>query len=93
MVIGHGEAVSLALAKSENGIVASNNLKDISQYIEEYHLDHKTTGDILAEALTNGLITEEEGNVLWANMLNKRRKLGTNSFTDYLKLSGYIQSK
>lgn len=87
-VIGHGEAASLALAQSEKGIVASNNLKDISQYVTEYQLDHKTTGDILVEALDSGLITEQDGNALWANMLKKRRKLGTNSFTDYLKLKG-----
>ena len=88
VVIGRGEAASLALAKSEKGIVASNNLKDISQYITEYQLSHKTTGDILTEALDSGLITEQEGNTLWANMLKKRRKLGANSFTEYLKLLG-----
>lgn len=87
-IIGHGEAASLALAKGENGIVASNNLKDISQYITEYHLKHKTTGDILIEALDCGLITENEGNTLWSNMLKKRRKLGACSFSDYLKQKG-----
>lgn len=87
-VIGRGEAASLALAKNTNGIVASNNLKDIMPYITEYHLNHKTTGDILIEALNNGLITEQDGNALWTNMLKKRRKLGANSFTDYLKLKG-----
>ena len=88
VVIGRGEAASLALAKSENGIVASNNLKDIAQYITEYQLSHKTTGDILTEALDSGFITEQEGNTLWANMLKKRRKLGANSFTEYLKQLG-----
>ena len=88
VVIGRGEAASLALAKSENGIVASNNLKDIAQYITKYQLSHKTTGDILTEALDRGFITEQEGNTLWANMLKKRRKLGANSFTEYLKLLG-----
>lgn len=87
-VIGRGEAASLALAKSENGIVASNNLKDISQYIADYGLKHKTTGDILTEAFDRGIITEYEGNTLWANMLRKKRKLGANSFTDYLKSLG-----
>ena len=88
MIIGRGEAASLALAKSNNGIVASNNLKDISQYLEEYQLAHKTTGDILIEALDNGLITESDGNTLWANMLSKKRQLGASSFTAYLKSKG-----
>jgi len=87
-VIGRGEAASLALAKSGNGIVASNNLKDISSYITEYQLGHKTTGDILIEALDQGIITETDGNVLWASMLKKRRMLGASSFTDYLKMKG-----
>lgn len=37
-IIGKGEAASIALAKENNGILASNNLKDISIYVEEFHL-------------------------------------------------------
>ena len=44
-----------------------------------------TTGDILKEALSKELITEEDGNKLWNDMLKKRRKLGYNSFSDYLR--------
>lgn len=87
-VIGRGEAASLALSKTCNGIVASNNLRDIIQYIEEYHLQHKTTGDILIEALDAGIITEQTGNSLWSNMLRKRRQLGAPSFTDFLHQKG-----
>ena len=85
-IIGDGEAACLALAKSENGIVASNNLKDISTYIKELSLAHITTGEILVEALHRGLITEEQGNTLWAEMLKKRRKLGASSFSEFLTL-------
>ena len=35
MVIGKGEAASIALAKCNNGIVDSNNMKDISSCIRE----------------------------------------------------------
>lgn len=87
-VIGRGEAASLALSKTFNGIVASNNLRDITQYIEEYHLQHKTTGDILVEALDAGIITEQAGNSLWSNMLRRRRRLGAPSFTDFLHQKG-----
>lgn len=83
-LIGNGEAASIALAKQYNGIVASNNLKDISSYIKEFHLNHFTTGSILADALHHGLITEDSGNVIWAQMLARRRRLGAASFTDYL---------
>ncbi|MDW7662718.1 MAG: hypothetical protein SCL54_15020 [Bacillota bacterium] len=83
-VIGPGEAASIALAKVHDGMVASNNLKDIALYIDEMGLKHITTGDILIEALDKGFITETEGNNIWASMLAKRRKLGAGSFTDYL---------
>lgn len=83
-IIGSGEAACIALAKEQTGILASNNLRDITQYVEEYGLQHMTTGDILKEALDKGFITEAEGNAIWANMLSKRRRLGFPSFSDYL---------
>ena len=89
IIIVCGEAASLALSKTFNGIVASNNLLDITQYIEEYDLQHKTTGDILVEALDAGIISEPEGNTLWTNMLRKRRQLGAPSFTEFLHQKGH----
>lgn len=85
MVIGNGEAASIALARQYGGIVASNNLRDIRSYIAEFNLDHITTGDILVDAFHKGFITEHEGNILWAKMLAKQRRIGAKSFTDYLK--------
>ena len=84
-VIGKGEAAAIALAKEKNGILASNNLMDISVYVKEYGLTNMTTGDILKEALQRSFITEAEGNALWCNMLKRRRKLGYDSFTNFLK--------
>ena len=85
MIIGSGEAAAIVLAKERGGILASNNLKDISVYISEYNLRHKTTGEILKEALQHGLITETVGNQLWQDMIRKKRKLGYASFSDYLQ--------
>jgi len=84
-LIGKGEAASIALAKENGGIVASNNLSDIGDYVKEFQFKHITTGDILVEAYNKGLITENEGNTIWASMLAKQRKLGTASFSDFLK--------
>lgn len=83
-IIGQGEAASLILAKTNNGIIASNNLRDIEQYIKDWNLKSTTTADILVESYKNGLITENNGNIIWANMLSKKRKIGANSFTEYL---------
>ena len=85
VIIGKGEAASIVLAKAHNGIVASNNLKDITSYIVEFGLKHITTGDILIEAYEKKHITKAQGNSLWASMLAKRRKLGAESFSAYLK--------
>ena len=71
-IIGKGEAASIALAKENNGILASNNLKDISIYVEEFHLKHLTTGDILKMALDANYITENQGNQIWNNMIVKK---------------------
>jgi len=79
--------VAIALAKVYGGILASNNLKDISKYVEKYNLDHIATGDILVAALEAGYIDENTGNQIWSNMISKRRILPTNSFSDYLHLS------
>lgn len=84
--IGRGEAACIALAKTYDGILASNNLRDIEDYVEEFNLEHITTGDILLKAYNMGLITEAEANKIWSDMLNKRRKLGANSFSEYMKI-------
>lgn len=73
MVIGKGEAASIALAKQYDGIVASNNLKDISLYIAQMDLKHLSTGDILLAALERGYITEAQGNTIWTKMLSSMK--------------------
>jgi len=71
-LIGSGEAASISLAKKHNGVLGSNNLRDVGYYVNKYSLKHVTTGDILVEAFQKGLITEQEGNTIWANMLKKK---------------------
>lgn len=83
--IGKGEAAGIVLAKKYNGILASNNFKDIKEYVEKFSLKHLTTGDILVKAFKEKFITEDEGNKIWNDMLKKRRKLGGKSFSEYLE--------
>lgn len=85
MLIGKGEAASIALAKEYKGILASNNLKDINYYIQRYKLKHITTADIMLGAYNERLITEKEAEQIWQDMLSKRRKLGYYSFKELLK--------
>lgn len=84
-IIGKGEAAGIAMAKHRGGILASNNLRDVRAYVEKYGIRHIATGDILREAMEVGIITEDEGNKIWADMLKKRRMLPAGSFTEYLR--------
>ena len=83
-ILGKGEAAAIALASVDNGVVASNNLKDVAVYVTELGLQHTTTADILVEAYNRAIITEADGNTIWQNMLAKKRRLGAASFSDYL---------
>ncbi|HOI25796.1 MAG TPA: hypothetical protein PK581_09470 [Caldisericia bacterium] len=83
--IGKGEAAAISLAKVYKGVLASNNLKDISKYIEEYALKHLTTGHILLDALEKTLIKEAEGNVIWEKMRSKKRRMPFETFSDYVE--------
>ncbi|MBD5475379.1 MAG: hypothetical protein HDR17_05265 [Lachnospiraceae bacterium] len=84
-IIGKGEAAGIAMVKERGGTLASNNLRDISTYVEKYGLKHITTGDILIKAMNTGIISETDGNDIWANMIRKKRMLPTATFTVYIK--------
>ena len=86
-VIGGGEAAAIAMAKDCGGIVASNNLRDILDYVREYDLKHVTTGDIMKSAMDSGIIDEAQGNTIWQNMLKRKRRLGYQSFSKFLEAS------
>ena len=83
-IIGRGEAAGIAMAKHREGTLASNNLRDVRLYVEKYKISHITNGDILIEAMDAGIITETDGNTMWAEMIRKRRILPTVTFSEYL---------
>lgn len=83
-VIGSGEAAAITLTKQYNGILGSNNMRDILPYIRLYHLQHRTSADIMAEALDQHLISEGQGNVIWRDMRQRNRKLPVDTFTEFL---------
>ncbi len=83
--IGDGEAAAITLAVENNGILASNNTRDINDAVKHFNLTRIKTGDILVKAFNCGMITEKEGNKIWKKMLNQKRYLTEKSFSDYLK--------
>ena len=92
-IIGNGEASAIALVRAHGGVIASNNTRDIYYYVEKYNLNTVSTGDILVEAYKRNLITEEEGNQIWKNMINHHRWLPTKTFTEYLERKNPIHSE
>ena len=64
-IIGSGEAAAIVLTKHYDGILGSNNMRDILPYIALYHLQHRTSADIMVEALEQRLISEGQGNSIW----------------------------
>ena len=83
-LIGKGEAAAIVLSKKNNGILASNNFRDVRYYVELYGLDHISTPDILYKAFNDGLISITEADSIWTQMVAKRRKLPFSTFSEYL---------
>ena len=82
-IIGNGEASVISLAKCRDGIVGSNNLKDIREYLDDYNLRHISTAEILNDALNQKLIDIKVGNNIWRDMRNRNIWLPAESFSDY----------
>ena len=59
-------------------------MRDILPYIRLFNLPHRTSADILVEALEHHLINEGQGNAIWRDMLQKNRKLPADTFTQFL---------
>ncbi|WP_409199404.1 hypothetical protein [Methanobrevibacter sp. DSM 116169] len=78
--IGEGEASAISLAIENNGIVASNNLKDVKSYADEYNFPILTTAIILSKAVDKRIISENKANDMWEKMLKRNRRLQTAHF-------------
>lgn len=82
-ICGEGESAAMALAHLNNGVVASNNLSDVEEYIESLEIELITSSMILSKAVEMSIIDEDTANSLWEQMLNKGIYLPRNSFMEY----------
>ena len=80
---GDGESAAMALAHLNNGIVASNNLSDVEEYIESLDLELITSSMILSKAVEKSIVSESTANGLWKGMVKEGIDLPKVSFTDY----------
>jgi hypothetical protein len=83
-LIGRGEAAAIVLSKKNNGILASNNFRDVKYYVELYGLKHIATHDIIHKAVNEGILTIAQAYAICIQMVAKRRKLPFSTFSDYL---------
>ena len=80
---GDGESAAMALAHLNNGIVASNNLSDVEEYIESLDIELITSSMILSKAVEKNIVSENAANGLWKGMIKEGIDLPKNSFTEY----------
>jgi hypothetical protein len=84
-IIGKGEAAVITFAYYNNGVVASNNLRDILFYVNKYHLDFITTADILTEFYDRQFIG-------WLDMERLWKRIAQHSLMPNGSFSEYYQS-
>ncbi|AWX31800.1 hypothetical protein [Methanosphaera sp. BMS] len=84
-IIENGEASALALAKIYDGILASNNSRDVALTVKAENIPWIKTGDILEYAIDSQLITFKEANKLWKEMLDKETLGNYKTLTEYLE--------
>lgn len=82
-ICGSSESAAIILAHLNNGLVASNNLSDVEEYIESLDIELITSSMILSKAVERDIISKENADDLWKGMINKGIKLPKESFSDY----------
>lgn len=73
----------MALAHLNDGIVASNNLSDVEEYIGNLDIELITSSMILSGAFEENIISEDDANILWDDMIDKGLILPKDSFSNY----------
>jgi len=81
--LGDGESACLAVARYQQKILASSNLRDISNYCSLHKIDYLTTMDFLCHALSTGAFTEERCNEFIKSVLKAKSKLPVKSIQEY----------
>jgi len=81
--MGWGESAAIALTQVNNGILASNNLRDIRKLVDHLVLPHLTTADILVTVCQQGVMDKGKLDVIWRDM-RKECWLPTETFSEYL---------
>lgn len=82
-VCGPGESAAMALAHLNEGIIASNNLSDVEEYIGSLDIELITSSMILSIAFEKDIVSEDTANDLWKGMVKEGIELPKDSFKEY----------
>lgn len=85
---GSGEAACMAYARYCGGIVASNNLRDVRRYCDDWKIQLLTAADVLLQVYDEERLDLTHIDLIWGRMVEKRRRLPASSFTEYLEKRG-----
>lgn len=80
---GYGESLSMVYCKFNNDVIASSNIKDITDYCTENDIQYITTMDFIWQAYTIKLMSKDECNTFLKKVIEKKSKLPYSKITDY----------
>lgn len=83
---GDGESACMAVARFDDNIIASSNLRDIKKYCEENSIEYITTLDILLEGINKSKISEAEADLAIQTIKAKKSKLPVDTIKEYKKM-------
>lgn len=86
--MGQGESAAISMvlyAEDETACLASNNLNDVSRYVENYGITLWTTADVLVKAEELGIITHKFAIDLWDKMYEDGLYLPEGAYEEYIK--------
>lgn len=81
---GSGEAACMAYLLHHDGVLASNNLRDVKAFCAGHGFPLFTTADVLVRACRDGCLGVEDAEVVWQKMLTRRCRLPKATFCEYV---------
>ncbi len=80
---GKGESAALAFAINNDGVLASNNLKDVKFYVDKFELPWLTSSYLIALCVDKNIISKDRAISMWNKMVEEGRDVPTNTFLEY----------
>jgi len=82
--LGKGESACMVYCRFNQDILASSNLKDIHRYCSLHKIEYLTTGDILFEGFTKGLVKMADCDAFITKVKNKGSKFRFNTMKELI---------